>query len=444
MRAILLTLALAGCWSSPRGSAFRRPEPPRKLSVPAAPRGESECAVQGEIKKLDQGLQSESPIPAALSWGGKAYTVAWARTEAVEAPEEEGPGEEGRPAARPPEMGPLQTVQVAPGAKKATGLKRLTNERTGPQEIELTYTGANLAYIFEDERGVHLLQRTPAGKPAGESLVVRGAHEPSITYAGKAGGLWASWAERCGADGQIKLLKIPAKEATTDGALSLDAPGLLCSEARVSLASSGNRLALSWLTQGAPDKRGNPGPVSLRIAFASPETGAIEEPITLKLGPELGTPRGGPVLAFHKEKRKEGGKTVEVEALALAWQVAEGAIGFAVIDPLGPVVVSPRLVPGSAAAAALAPSLSYDGGHYALSWQTAAGIWLGLLTPSGEMPTAPLLLGAGERASLAVGPKRNSYGFALWRPEESLLSSKALFFGSATCFDPKKAKKKTP
>jgi hypothetical protein len=394
-----------------------------------------------DIQKLDQGLQSEVPVPGALAWNGKAYTVVWARTEAVESPDEE--GEPGTKPVKPPEIGPIQVAQVAPRAKKAASFRRLTGERIGPRELEAVHTTNSTSFFYEDESGVHFLQRTAAGKSTGESLIVRGAHLPSLSYSDKTSGLWLAWAPICGEDGALKLLKVPAKDLSVDQAVEIKASGLRCDKSASALATSGPNLALSWLAQAPLDKRGKPGPVSVQLLFGDAEKSTFEKPISLKLSPNLGTPSTGPALVWRHEKAKTKGKetTPEVHEVAVAWHVAEGALGFAVLRPDGSVVVAPRLVPGSQGAKELAPSLSFDGKFYALSWTSPEGVWLGLMNPSGEMPTAPLLLSPGEKPALARGSSAKEYSFTLWRNEESLISSKALFFGGASCFAPVKKSK---
>jgi hypothetical protein len=427
----LLALALTGCFLKPGGGGLRGPEK-QGLNVPPPPPGESACEVKGEIKKLDQGLQTEAPIPAALAWLGKNYSIAWARTEQVENPDlEEDDEEEDEDEAPPPvapEMGPLQTAQIAPGAKKATGLTRLTNERSGLREIELISTGPGLAIFFEDESGLHLLQRNGKGKPAGAEFDLRGARAPSLGFS-KSSGLWLAWAERCGQEGSLRLLKL-TKDASSESAIVQSAEGLRCEGAGTALAASGSRLALAWLAQDPPDKKGRPGPTRIALMIGDGERASFTTPVPIK--PAEGMPAGGPALAWGADSSE----------IAVAWLVEGGAVGFAVVKADGSLSVPPILVPGSAGAKNITPSLAFDGQYYALSWSTEKDVRLGLLDPKGEMPTAPLSLGPGERPSAARGSAAKSYSFTFWRPEEALISSKALVFGSATCFGKKKPTKK--
>lgn len=392
------------------------------LDVPPAPEEPSECVVKGEIRKLDQGLQSEAPIPAPLALSGKSYLVAWARTEAVEAPEIE--EEDGVPVIIP-EIGPLQMAKINPGAKKASGLRRLTSERIGTRKLSLIPTGTNTSIVFEDETGVHFFQVNAAGRPAGEAVDLRGARSPSISFH-QAGGLWLAWAESCGPEGALRLLKISSRDQVDPAqAFTEPAPNLLCESAGLALTASGSRLALAWASQEPPDKKGRPGPTSLHVMLGDGAKSTFGDAFSFP------TPEGiigGPALAWGKDAAE----------VAVVWVAEGGALRFATLDTNGALKVAPRFVPGSLGAVDLSPDLIFWGQYYAVSWSSGEMATLALLDEQGEMPTAPLLLGPGERPSLARGVSTKEYGFTFWRPEEGLISSKALVFGSASCFGKKK------
>jgi hypothetical protein len=428
----LLFLSLAGCHGNrPRIVNDKRAS--SSLVAPAPPVGPSLCTLTGEAKKIDQGLQTQSPVPAAIVLSGKAYTIAWARTEAVENPEDFGTEDdtENDAPAVIPEMGTMQIAKLSAGATKASGVKRLTGERTGPKELEFSSVGSSVAYFFQDEIGVHLLRRSLAGKPLPGSFQVKDAYGPSLAFTSKFGGLWLSWISACGLGGELKLYQLPAKDTNPSEAIALRADNILCDKAGTAMASANGKLALSWIVESPSPKKGRPTPNKIAFLYGDGEKGTFDEPIFIS--PD-NSPVGGPSISFSPDGKEA----------AIAWLVEGGAVGFTVVSSDGAVLVSPRLVPGSEGAQDLAANLLSDPLYYGISWSAKDSVWFGLLDRSGNMPTAPLLVGKGSRPNIIKGFTNKEYSLVYWRTEaDSLISSKALMFQQASCFaTPKKTAKK--
>jgi hypothetical protein len=405
------------------------------LVTPPPPSGESLCTLTTEPRKIDQGLQTEFPIPAAIALSGKAYTIAWARTEAVDNPEDFGSEEDTEDDASTsiPEMGTLQIAKLNATAKQASGVQRLTGERTGPKELEFSSVGSSVVYFFQDEIGVHLLRRSLAGKPLPGSLQVKDGYGPSLAFTTKFGGLWISWISSCGRGGELKLYRLPAKDPNPSDAIAIPADNILCEGAGTAMASANGKLALSWIVEAPPPpKKGKPTPNQIAFMYGDGEKGTFDEPVFIS---PANSPIGGPSLSFSSD-----GKEV-----VIAWLVEGGAVGFTVVSSNGTVIVPPRLVPGSDGARDLAPNLLADPLYYGLSWSAKDNIWLALLDRSGNMPTAPLSVGKGSRPNIIKGFANKEYSLIYWRTEsDALISSKALMFQQAACFaKPKKTTKKS-
>ena len=433
--ASLVFLSLAGCHGKLRKTVKEKRVEAPVLVVPAPPAGPSLCVLTTEAKKIDQGLQTESPIPAAIALSGKAYTIAWARTEAVENPEDFGTEEDTEDDAPTiiPEMGTLQIAKLSAGAKQASGVKRLTGERTGPKELEFSSVGNSVVYFFQDEIGVHLLRRSLAGKPLPGSFQVKDAYGPSLAFTTKFGGLWLSWISSCGLGGELKLYHLPAKDPNPSEAIALRTENILCDQAGTAMASANGKLALSWIVESPPPpKKGKPTANKIAFMYGDGEKGTFDEPVFIS---PANSPVGGPSISFSPDGKEA----------AIAWLVEGGAVGFTVVSSDGAVLVSPRLVPGSDGAKDLAANLLSDPLYYGISWSTKDSVWFGLLDRSGNMPTAPLLVGKGSRPNIIKGFASKEYSLIYWRTEaDSLISSKALMFQQASCFaKPKKTPKKT-
>ena len=431
----LLLVVLGGCQGRLRNVTKEKRGGATSFAVPAPPEGPSLCTITTEAKKIDQGLQTESPIPAAIALSGKAYTIAWARTEAVDNPEDFGSEEDTEDDAPTiiPEMGTLQIAKLGSAAKQASGVKRLTGERTGPKELEFSPAGNSVAYFFQDEIGVHLLRRSLAGKPLPGSFQVKDAYGPSLASPSKFGGLWLAWISACGLGGEIKLYQLPAKDPNPADAISMRTDNILCDKAGTAMASANGKLALSWIVEGPPPpKKGKPTPNKIAFLYGDGEKGTFNEPVFIS---PANSPIGGPSISFSPDGKEA----------AIAWLVEGGAVGFTVVSSDGVTLVSPRLIPGSSGAQDLASNLLADPLYYGVSWSAKDNVWFGLLDRNGNMPTAPLLVGKGSRPNIVKGFANKQYSLIYWRTEEdSLISSKALMFQQASCFaKPKKTPKKT-
>jgi hypothetical protein len=436
MRLHYLMIALllsGGCIGKLRKTVKEKREDAPKLVVPAPPEGPSACELIAEAKKIDQGLQTQSPIPASVITTGRTYAIAWARTEAIENPDGEGSEdeEEDAPTEEIPEMGPLQMAKLSAGAKQATGVKRLTGERSNPKELEFSLTGKNSVFFFQDEIGVHLMRRSSSGKPLPGSFQVKEAYGPSMAYASKFGGIWLSWISSCGLGGELHLYKLPAKDPEPSDSIAMRTDGILCENAGTAMAAHNGKLALAWLVQGPPaEKKGKFLPNAVAFLTGDGEKGTFEEPIFLS---PPNNPIGGPAITIAPDGK---------EAI-IAWLVEGGAVGFAVVsmDGTGTTRISPQLLPGSFGAKDLAANIVADALYYGITWSTASEVWFGLLDRNGVMPTAPISLGKGAKPSAVKGFNPKEYSFIFWRVEESLIASQGLMFQQATCFAPKKKKK---